>query len=227
MKPFLGKLLFPPTKTRNKKRPKTKAQSLVEFAITLPILLLLLLGMVEFGFMLNTYLSLQDAIRGAGRRYSTISPFQAGGALDTDFFENAAQYVAEELAPPDEPAARRLPLDSSRDNVLVSLIEAIVDKDTGAISVDRRPSGSYYKLYSATSPASQYTDANVETLLKRDSASPISAGLLTIEIYYGYTGTLNTPFTRPFMSESNPMMLYASVAMPTVYAKPFPNTPSP
>ncbi|MCZ2126902.1 MAG: pilus assembly protein [Anaerolineales bacterium] len=226
MKSFLGKFGFPPTKTHAKKRQKAKAQSLVEFAVTIPILMLLLLGMVEFGFMLNTYLSLQDAIRNAGRRYSTISPFLAGGDIDTNFFANVAQYVVEDLAPPDEPAARQIPFNSSRDNVLVSLIEAIVD-DTGTISVDRRPAGTYYRLYSDTTPASQYTDSAVETLLKKDGATPISAGLLTIEVFYGYTGVLNTPFTRPFMSPTNPMMLYASVAMPTVYAKPFPKTPTP
>lgn len=42
-------------------------QALVELAIVLPILLLLLTGMIQFGLMLNKYLSLNDAARAGAR----------------------------------------------------------------------------------------------------------------------------------------------------------------
>jgi len=44
-----------------------KGQSLVEFAIILPILLLLLLGIGEFGIMLNSYLTIQNVAREGAR----------------------------------------------------------------------------------------------------------------------------------------------------------------
>ena len=44
-----------------------KGQSLVEFAIILPILLLLLLGIAEFGIMLNSYLTIQNVAREGAR----------------------------------------------------------------------------------------------------------------------------------------------------------------
>ena len=54
---------------------KSKAQSLTEFAITLPVLFILLSGVVEYGFALNYYLSLLDATREAARFYSNSDPF--------------------------------------------------------------------------------------------------------------------------------------------------------
>lgn len=48
-----------------------KGQSLVEFAIILPILMLLVMGIIEFGMMLNSYLAIQNASR-EGARYGII-----------------------------------------------------------------------------------------------------------------------------------------------------------
>jgi len=42
-------------------------QSLVEFAIMLPVLLLLLMGILEFGLILNSYLTINNSAREAAR----------------------------------------------------------------------------------------------------------------------------------------------------------------
>lgn len=44
-----------------------KGQALVEFAIILPILLLLVMGILEFGMMLNSYLTIQNLTREGAR----------------------------------------------------------------------------------------------------------------------------------------------------------------
>lgn len=44
-----------------------KGQSLVEFAIILPLLLLLVMGIIEFGMMLNSYLAINNAAREGAR----------------------------------------------------------------------------------------------------------------------------------------------------------------
>ncbi len=44
-----------------------KGQSLVEFAILLPLLLLLLMGILEFGIMLNSYLTIHNSAREGAR----------------------------------------------------------------------------------------------------------------------------------------------------------------
>lgn len=46
---------------------KQKGQSLVEFAIILPILLLILIGILEFGMILNSYLTIHSASREGAR----------------------------------------------------------------------------------------------------------------------------------------------------------------
>ncbi|HEX9060397.1 MAG TPA: TadE family protein, partial [Clostridia bacterium] len=42
-------------------------QALVEFAVILPMLILLVMGIVQFGMMLGSYLSLQNAVREGAR----------------------------------------------------------------------------------------------------------------------------------------------------------------
>jgi Flp pilus assembly protein TadG len=50
-----------------------RAQSLVETALLLPVLLLILSGLIEFGFLLNRYLILLDAVRNVARAPTTRS----------------------------------------------------------------------------------------------------------------------------------------------------------
>lgn len=203
---------------------KSKAQSLVEFAITLPILILLLTGMIEFGFMLNTYLSVQDAARTMARRYSTINPFDTSGAINPVFFQDASQYAVELLAPSGDPASRQIAMDPTRDNILISLIGVDVDESTDPDSIHlikRHTGGEYYKHFGDTNPPSAYPNERIEELMTANGAEPSDSGLLIVEVYYGYEGTLNLPWTRPFFSPDNPSMLYISVVMPTIYTKPF------
>lgn len=209
-----------------KGRRKSKAQSLVEFAITLPVLILLFSGMVEFGFMLNTYLSLQDALRVAARKYSIENPFakdSSGNVIDNlAFYQGAAQTVVDELMPPN--GARQVPVDQSRDNILVSAITISVDESTTPDTIDsitRHPEDSeFYKLYSDTSPTTLFGDTEITNYVTANGSVPVDAGLLIIEIYYSYEGVLGLPWTNPFFSQAKPAMLYSSTIMPLVSAKP-------
>ncbi|MCQ3937069.1 MAG: hypothetical protein DPW18_08495 [Chloroflexi bacterium] len=206
---------------------KPRAQSLVEFAITLPIILILLSGMIEFGFLLNTYLSIQDAARTTARRYSTTNPYNPDGTDNPVFYQDTAQYIVELLAPSGDPASRQIAMDPTRDNILVSLIGIEVDESTtpdSIATITRHSGGLYYKHYSDTDPPTAYSDERIEELMTANGAEPSDAGLLIIEIYYSYEGTLNLPWTLPFFSPSRPSMLYISVVMPTIYAKPLDST---
>jgi len=44
-----------------------KGQALVEFAIVIPILLLIVMGILQFGLMLNSYLAIENAAREGAR----------------------------------------------------------------------------------------------------------------------------------------------------------------
>jgi Flp pilus assembly protein TadG len=61
--------------TVNTKRNRIKderGQAMTEFAIVLPILIVLLFGIVQFGILFNNYVTLTDAVR-AGARAAAVS----------------------------------------------------------------------------------------------------------------------------------------------------------
>src|SRR5664279_3497282 len=61
-------------------RRRRTGQTLAEFAITLPILLLLLCGIIEFGRIFQAWVTLQNSARAAAR-------FATTGAYDTDKYK--------------------------------------------------------------------------------------------------------------------------------------------
>jgi len=61
-----------------------KGQALVEFTIILPILLLLVMGIFQFGMMINSYLTIQNAVR-EGARVAIV------GSTDTEIIQQMKQ----------------------------------------------------------------------------------------------------------------------------------------
>lgn len=64
---------------KDKEQQRRKGQTLAEFAITLPILLILVFGIIEFGRVFQAWVTLQNSARTAARYAST-------GAYDTERF---------------------------------------------------------------------------------------------------------------------------------------------
>jgi Flp pilus assembly protein TadG len=60
---------MPHTKTRMKNE---QGQTMTEFALVLPILVVLLFGIIQFGIAFNNYVTLTDAVR-AGARKAAVS----------------------------------------------------------------------------------------------------------------------------------------------------------
>lgn len=58
-----------------------RGQSLVEFALTLPILMILIFGIIDFGMALRSYISLTNATR-EGARFAAVG--NMAGAYPTD-----------------------------------------------------------------------------------------------------------------------------------------------
>jgi Flp pilus assembly protein TadG len=89
---------------RAKRCNSPRGQSLVEWAFILPILLLIVFVIVDFGRMVFTYSALYNAVR-EGARYATIHPTDTSGiqakvehyAVSLD----PAQMVVSFPAPPD------------------------------------------------------------------------------------------------------------------------------
>ncbi len=74
-----------------------KGQSLVESAITFPILILMVLGLAELGFAMNYYLTMLDLVREAGRRGANLSPV----FWDDNDTRNYNRLDCDTFAPPD------------------------------------------------------------------------------------------------------------------------------
>lgn len=69
-------------------KKRTRAQGLVEFALALPILLLLIFGVIEFGRLLQAWLALENGAR-FGVRYATTGEYNPAYCSDAvDAFEN-------------------------------------------------------------------------------------------------------------------------------------------
>ena len=139
-------LFIKPDPPRKRNVRKSRGQSLVEVAIAFPVFIMLLSGVIEFGFILNYYLSLLDATRDAARVYSGGDPF----VWDTDtgrnpngsddFYYQAAVLVRRTLDPSYVPAVyapayipehfltayrgRRIVLDPLEDDVIVTVYGA-------------------------------------------------------------------------------------------------------
>lgn len=73
---------------------KEKGQSLVEFALVLPVLLLVVTGITTFGLLINNYLALTDAVS-TGARLLAINRGQTTDpcAITATAIENAAPYL--------------------------------------------------------------------------------------------------------------------------------------
>ncbi len=69
-----------PCLRRRRRRNGEDGQALVEFALVLPILLLLLLGIAQFGMLFYTYIDLTSATRDGARRIAVARTTNAGTA---------------------------------------------------------------------------------------------------------------------------------------------------
>jgi hypothetical protein len=213
---------------------KTRAQSMVEFAVMLPILLILFSGMLEFGFVLNAYLSLIDATRQAARQYSTVNPFELVTQPDGTILklDNTDYYlpVAEEVISTLNSNSYQIIVDEDLDDILISVVGVDATTTPGTVKIIRHPyptiPDSYYTRFS-NGNVSKYLDTDIQNLMTKDGSTALNAGILIVEIYYSYEGTLKLPWVQMFASDADPMMLYASSIMPMGPVKPSRPTPTP
>ena len=75
-------------------------QAITEFALVLPILMAILLGIIQFGIIFNNYITLTDATR-AGARKAAVSRFlNDNGASAKTAVENSAQGLDQSVLDP-------------------------------------------------------------------------------------------------------------------------------
>jgi len=202
------------------KKQKSKGQSLVEFAIAFPIVILLFSGVVEFGFILNYYLSLLDATREAARQYSLTNPWLPDprpARNDTYwFYIDAAETVKDAVEPRDiNDTSRKIVLDPTRDDVIITVYSLCGN------NVYSFPAAGGYHLYPGNA-TSVFTNASM--LSSRLAGAP-NAGVLLVEINYNYHQVLALPWLTVWLS--NPLPLRAYTIMPLRAAEPPMDAPAP
>ena len=80
-------------------RQRKRGQGLVEFTIMFPVLLVMLSGLMEFGFLLNEYLDILDAAREAARFASDNDPFNEDYTDRQVFYDTAADLAMSTARP--------------------------------------------------------------------------------------------------------------------------------
>lgn len=193
-----------PQRTRNARKPK--GQSLVEFAIAFPIVIMLFSGVVEFGFILNYYLSLLDSTREAARFYSNQDPFAADpntarNASDW-FYADSAAMTKDQLEPRTvNDTSRKIKLDPAADDVIITAYSV------SGNSVVTYPGSGPYHMYNTQTPT--FTTTQLQSQLV---AGAPCAGVLVVEVAYSYHQVLALPWLAPFVP--NPVVLHAYTVMP-------------
>jgi Flp pilus assembly protein TadG len=212
------------------KRRRLAGQSLVELAIFFPILLMLLSGVVEFGFLLNQYLNLLDGPREAARFAVDISPFRTAVTdAQPAFYTAVAGEVMNAIKP--------IQLISTRDDVVISIFSvngsAVARYPTaghisGESALDNTPGEWHlYGQGGACNPATDQTchpstvsNAQVSAWVSQTGggALPPSMGVVLVEVYYSYPQTLKLPWLTIFIPD--PILVHAFTMMPLPAAEP-------
>ncbi len=223
-------------------RQAKAGQSLLELALFFPILLILLSGVVEFGFLLNTFLNLIDGPREAARYAVAQNPFTGAqfSADNADFYQHVAAEVLKALSP--NPANPIIVLNPSQDDVVISVFaidngniqrypllghltgESATDSTVGEWHLNGRGSGCTVGVDLDCHP-SRFTAADVLTRETQTHGSlmPPAMGVILVEVYYGYHQVLKLPWLA-FIGD--PVRLYTYTMMPMPAAAP-PVTPTP
>lgn len=212
-------------------RNRRRGQSLIEVALLFPVLLILLSGVIEFGFAMNYYLNFLDGAREAARFASDGDPFDRDGntncsaslgPVTEDFYHQAACLAMQ--------VARPLTLNPESDDVVISafgVVEGVVT-DRYPTSPQDPPTGAEtpgeWHLYGYGGACavedlncnpSRMTNADIESRLSNTAPN---TGILLVEVFFDYEQTLKLPWLTAFVPD--PLHLHTYAIMPLVAAEP-------
>jgi hypothetical protein len=191
---------------------RASGQSMVEFVVILPILLIMISGLIEFGFLLNYYLDLIDGARDGARFGANVDPLLIDDGISdcvntTWLYRLVPCVVMQSLAP-------QVVLDPTSDDIVISAFSV-----AGGLVTARFPDADGWTL--SGNHVSEFTTAEINAML--DPAAP-NTGLVLVEVFYDYQMVMALPWITAFVP--NPVVLHAYTIMPNTFVEPTP-TPSP
>ena len=184
------------------KRP-ARGQSLLEFALALPVLLILFLGLIEVALVLRSQLVLTNANREAAR--------YASRGIYTD-----AQVAERALAS----FAGQLPVDvsseSANTSIIITRFHIPVVPATGVDEPTRFPvyitgTFAYTDDNQVLTTKSKLPAKHLDTLVQGNANYPTDHDLVYVETYYDHHQLLNAPLISRFIPKS--IVLYVRTAM--------------
>jgi hypothetical protein len=197
------------------KRTRPKGQSLVEIAIAFPVIILLMSGMIEFGFILNYYLSLLDATRDSARYYSGGQPRidpDGDGVMEDDmtFYYAAAELVRQNLEPVDvNDTSRKIIFNDQTDDIIIVVF------NVDGTNITRYPTSGDYRRYENQLSSISNDDINAQLI----SGAPNTA-IILVEVYWAYHQLLALPWLAPFLPDPTLLHAYSMMPMPEFARQP-------
>jgi hypothetical protein len=186
----------PTSALRGLLRGSMRGQSYIELALLVPMLMVLVGGIAEYGMLLNDYLNLVDSSREAVRFSSSFDPYDEDGNVDPDFFVQTSELTEQVLLP--------VVLDPSMGDDIVITFFSI-----GSGIYVREPNVNGWSVYG--NQASKLTDAEIQARL--DVSAP-PAGVLIVEIFYNYPQRLHLPVFTQLVADPIPVHIYAVMPLP-------------
>jgi hypothetical protein len=204
-------------------------QSLVEFALLLPVLLLMLSGLIEFGFMLNQYLDLIDAAREVARFAADEDPVHdATGSFNPNpSVPPMSDVYGRVWANTDRVLnmGGQISLDPSADDVIVSLFAVNFNNVSARYPTVSGTNGGENGWQRWGNHTSEFSSADMQTAVT-DSVTanggnlPPNTGVVLVEIFYDYHMIMGLPWITAFVP--NPVTLHVSAMMPNAAMEPTP-----
>jgi len=182
---------------------KPRGQSLVEFTIVLPILLIMMSGLIEFGFLLNYYLNLIDGARDIARFLANSDPSLPDDWLGCDPVHGTAYYPRLVQCYMSQAFGSQIAFDAATDDILVSYFSV------AGSTVSTYETWSLYNNHT-----SNFSESELSTMVARVGSAP-DTGFVLVEVYYDYDMILALPWITIFVP--NPMHLHAYTIMPNAF----------
>jgi hypothetical protein len=181
---------------------KNKGQSFIELAITFTALMVILLGVVELGFLLNQYLELQDTVREVARIGSKSNPWTDDSLTTREpayFTKIATEYGVIS-------SRSLLELDPATDDIVLSFYQ-INGTTVTKLGGDWQILGNHVSMVSTADIASHV-----------DAAAPC-AGLIVVEGFYDYHQLLGAPGIASYLEDPIPVHTFTIMPLPAAEPK--------
>lgn len=208
----LGNAMMNRTTARNMLKGKTRGQSFLELAIFLPILIMLITSLAEFGFLLNDYMNVIDGPREMAR---AISYEDASYYMDDTDLENLIATKGVDSIYP-------VSINPIKDNYIISIYSSACSGASCSVNkIYEYNLGQ--KLGYATAQTTRFTIAEVQSRINSVANVKPSSGVVVVELFYAYEQKLALPWIQMFGVVGmlpDPIPIYSYSVMPLPAAEP-------